>query len=153
MIRLPIVCLCTLYYPTVCVGCTQLGCDICSRDALLKGSISTVDLLVLTSLDKLLFKLKLIFPFFKTTYLNEEVNFTESSTPVRAPWLQPDMTSVIRFFFQKLYNFYYNFISGDRCQKSQSCEINTDIKLTDCWNTIKHFILFVTNEWAQYARV
>jgi hypothetical protein len=33
------------------------------REALLKGRISTVDLLVLTSLDQLLFKLKLYFSF------------------------------------------------------------------------------------------
>jgi hypothetical protein len=39
-----------------------------------------VDLLVLTSLDQLLFKTETNFSFFyKTTYLNEEVNSTEPS--------------------------------------------------------------------------
>jgi hypothetical protein len=36
-----------------------------------------VDLLVLTSLDKLLSILKIYLPFYKTSYLNEEVNHTE----------------------------------------------------------------------------
>jgi hypothetical protein len=41
------------------------------------------DLLVSTSSDQLLFILKtIIFLFYKTTYLNEEVSGTESSTPV-----------------------------------------------------------------------
>jgi hypothetical protein len=35
-----------------------------TREALLRGRISTVDLLVLTSLDHVLFKLKLHFSFF-----------------------------------------------------------------------------------------
>ncbi len=52
-----------------------------------RGSISTVDLLVLTSLDQLLWELKLNFPFYKTTYLNEEVNCTEPSPSVRVPCL------------------------------------------------------------------
>jgi hypothetical protein len=40
--------------------------------------ISMVDLHFITSIDQLLFKLKLYFPFFyKTTYLNEEVTCTE----------------------------------------------------------------------------
>jgi hypothetical protein len=50
--------------------------------------ISTVDLLVLTSLDHLLFIVKLyFFLFYKTTYLNEEVNRTEPSPSVRVPWI------------------------------------------------------------------
>jgi hypothetical protein len=44
------------------------------------GRLSTVDLLVLTSLDQLLFILKIVFTFFyKTSYLNEEVNGIEPS--------------------------------------------------------------------------
>ncbi len=53
------------------------------------GSISTVDLLVLTSLDQLLFKLTLNFLFYKATFLNEEVNCTEPSPSVRVPWPSP----------------------------------------------------------------
>ncbi len=50
--------------------------------------ISTVDLLVLTSLDQLLFLLWILFIFFyKTSYLNEEVNCTEASTSIRVPCL------------------------------------------------------------------
>jgi len=48
------------------------------------GRIGTVDLHELTSLDQLLFKLKLYISFFyKTTYLNEEVNRTKPSPAVR----------------------------------------------------------------------
>jgi len=52
-----------------------------------RGRLSTVDLLVLTSLDKLLFILKYYFPFYKTSYLNEEVNCTEPSPSVSVPLL------------------------------------------------------------------
>ena len=45
------------------------------------GGLSTVDLLV-TSLDQLLFILKLLFALYKTTYLNKEVNCTEPSPSV-----------------------------------------------------------------------
>jgi len=50
-----------------------------------KGSICTVDLLVLTSLDKLIQTETNFFFFTKTTYLNEEVNCTEPSPSVRVP--------------------------------------------------------------------
>jgi hypothetical protein len=51
-----------------------------TREALLKGRISTVDLLVLTGSDQLIFMLKLYFFFFyKTTYLNEKVNLSQTS--------------------------------------------------------------------------
>ena len=50
-----------------------------SRESLLKG-ISTIDLLVLASLDQLLSLLKMyIFLSYKTSYLNEEVNRTGPS--------------------------------------------------------------------------
>jgi hypothetical protein len=48
--------------------------------------ISAVDLLVSTGLDQLLYNLKLFFPFYKTTYLNEEVNRTDPSPSIRLPW-------------------------------------------------------------------
>jgi hypothetical protein len=47
---------------------------------------NTVGLLVLTSLDQLLFTLKILFSFFyKTSYLNEEVNCTELFPSVSVP--------------------------------------------------------------------
>jgi hypothetical protein len=42
-----------------------------------------VDLLVLTSLDQLLFKLKLYFPFLQNNLFNEEVSSTDPSPSVR----------------------------------------------------------------------
>ncbi len=51
----------------MCQGSLAYGCRI-----------STVNLLGLTSSDRLCFKLKLYF-FYKTSYLNEEVNLTEPS--------------------------------------------------------------------------
>ena len=51
------------------------------RETLSKGRrLSTVDLLVLTGLDHLLFLMKIVFTFlYKIRYLNEEVNRIESS--------------------------------------------------------------------------
>jgi hypothetical protein len=48
------------------------------KEPLLKGkALSTIDLLVLNSLDNLLFLMKILFTLFKkTSYLNEEVNGT-----------------------------------------------------------------------------
>ncbi len=46
--------------------------------------MSTVNLLVLIRLDNLL--LRLFFLFYKTSYLNEEVNRTLPSPTVRVPW-------------------------------------------------------------------
>jgi hypothetical protein len=42
-----------------------------------RGRVRTVDLLVLTSLDQLIYIIKILFTFFKTSYLGEEVNCTE----------------------------------------------------------------------------
>jgi hypothetical protein len=51
-----------------------------------EGSVFTVNLLVLASLDQLVFILKFLITFFyKTSYLNEEVNCTEPSPSVRVP--------------------------------------------------------------------
>jgi hypothetical protein len=49
------------------------------------GRLSTVDLLALTSLDQLLLTQQILF-FYKTSYLNEEVNCTEPSPSVSVPW-------------------------------------------------------------------
>ena len=49
--------------------------------------LSTVALLALTSLDEFIFILKIYVAFFyKTSYLNEEVNCTEPSPSVSIPW-------------------------------------------------------------------
>ncbi len=51
------------------------------------GPLSTTDLLLLTSLDQPLVILQTLFTFFyKTRYLNEEVNCTEPSPLVSIPW-------------------------------------------------------------------
>jgi len=51
-----------------------------------KGRLSTVDLLARTSLDQLLWILIVLFIYFKTSFLNEEVNCTEPSPTVSIPW-------------------------------------------------------------------
>ncbi len=58
--------------------------DTQSREALLNGD-STVDLLVLNSLDQFHFIEKIIYLFCKMSYLNEEVNCTEPSPSVSVP--------------------------------------------------------------------
>jgi hypothetical protein len=57
-----------------------------SRNPYLRGRLSTVDLLVLTSLDQLNFILKIIFTFFNEEV--KEVNCTEFSPSVSVPWLK-----------------------------------------------------------------
>ncbi len=53
------------------------------------GRLSTVDLLVLTSLDQLLLIIKFLFHLcYKTSYLNEEVNCTVPSPSVSFPWMR-----------------------------------------------------------------
>ncbi len=60
---------------------------VCSGKPYWKGRLSTVDLLVLASLDQLIFYWKYYLLFYKTSYLNEEVNCTEpSSSSVSVPW-------------------------------------------------------------------
>jgi hypothetical protein len=50
------------------------------------GRLSTIHLLAQTSLDQLRLILKTFFTFYKTSYLNEEVNRTEPSPSVSIPW-------------------------------------------------------------------
>jgi hypothetical protein len=74
-----------------------LGLIFIAGKAYLRGRISTVDLLVLTSLDEVLFNLKLYFPFFtKTTYLNEEVNCTDPFPSVRLPCSMLHFAALLR---------------------------------------------------------
>jgi hypothetical protein len=66
--------------------------DLSRKPNLTGTSISTCDLLVLTSLDHLLFTLQLLFTLFqKTSYLNVEVNCTEPSPSVRVPWINVNL--------------------------------------------------------------
>ncbi len=58
------------------------GEGIRSREALLKGCLSTVDLLVLTLFRSAPFY---IYLFYKTSYFNEEVNCTEPSSLASVP--------------------------------------------------------------------
>jgi hypothetical protein len=58
-----------------------------NKEPLLKGRLSAVDLLVLTSLDQLLLVLLSLFTFYKTSHLNEELNCTEPSPSASIPWL------------------------------------------------------------------
>ncbi len=50
------------------------------------GRLSTVDLLVLTSLDQLIYILKIIFTFYKRINLSKEVNRTYPYPSDSAPW-------------------------------------------------------------------
>ncbi len=60
----------------------QKGPSLLARKLLLRERLSAISLLVLTSLD-----LKLVvLIFYKTSYLNEEVNCTEHSHSVSVPW-------------------------------------------------------------------
>ncbi len=74
--------------------------DSLGREPLLKGRISTIDLLVLTSLDQLLLKLQALLTFYETRYLNEEVNCAEPSPSVSVPWF--GISTRGRFVEQKL---------------------------------------------------
>ncbi len=68
-----------------------------NREPLLKGRLSTFDLLVLTSLDQLLLTLQTLH---KTSYLNEEVNCTEPFLSVSAPGYRLDFLSLVSHFSQ-----------------------------------------------------
>ncbi len=66
------------------------------REALLTGRLSTIDLLVLKSLDLLLLTIKNYLLYYKTSYLNKEVNRTEPSPSVSTPCLlDPDACTTI----------------------------------------------------------
>ncbi len=55
-----------------------------------RGRLNTVDLLVLTCIDQLLYKLNNFLPFFtKRSHLNEEGNLSEPFPSVRIPWSLP----------------------------------------------------------------
>ncbi len=79
----------------VCLNSTKVPSDLSNKTffasnkdcyMVSKGIRSTIYLLVQTSLDQLLFILKILFIFLKK-YLNEEVNCTNPSPSVSIPWL------------------------------------------------------------------
>jgi len=57
-----------------------------SREVSPRGRLSTVVLLSLISFDQLLLIMQHYFHFYKTRYLNEEVNRTEPYPSIRLPW-------------------------------------------------------------------
>jgi len=65
-----------------------------------KGRVSTVDLLVLTNLDRLLFWWKYYLMCSKASYINEEVNCTEPFPSVSVPW--PKLLPCIGDFMKKI---------------------------------------------------
>ncbi len=63
-------------------------CLLLALNSYWRGRNSTIDLLVLTSLDNRLLILKSFFLLFnKTSYINKVVNCTEYSPSMRVPWL------------------------------------------------------------------
>jgi hypothetical protein len=76
--------------------------NILSREPLLKGRLSTVDLLVLLA-RIISFYIKILnFFFYKTNYPNEEVNRTKPSPSVRAPCFRPFYLFVLVAVFEQL---------------------------------------------------
>jgi hypothetical protein len=67
-------------------GCKKIY-RIGPREPSLKGRLSSVGPLVLTSTEQLLLKLNILFLFDETSCLNKEVNRTEPSPSVRVPVL------------------------------------------------------------------
>jgi hypothetical protein len=59
--------------------------DSSCMEPLLRGRLSTIDLLVLTSLDQHFLILQEFLLFYKTTYLNVDVHHTEPSASVSVP--------------------------------------------------------------------
>jgi hypothetical protein len=65
-----------------------------------------VNLLTLTSLVQLLFYIEnMIYPLYKTIYLNEEINCTEPSLSASIPWTDDQKDD------EKHRNFFFNFDS------------------------------------------
>jgi hypothetical protein len=79
-------------------GPLHLICHRHKQGSLTEGGRSnTIDLLVLVSLDQLLFILKGFFPLNKTSYLNQEVNRTKPSPSVRVPWPKLSIDRQLKF--------------------------------------------------------
>jgi len=67
-----------------------------------RARLSTVDLLVLTSINQLLFTMKILFTFYKTSYLNKEANCSEPFPSVSIPWKCLHQCKVHSSFFERL---------------------------------------------------
>ncbi len=74
----------------------------------------TVDNLVLTSYDQFIFLLKILIPFVKTSYLNEEVNCTEPSPSVCVPMYEIKTLEMFgnTLLVQNLDAYLWNYVSG-----------------------------------------
>ncbi len=87
-----------------------------------KGRLSTADLLVLTSLDPLLSILKTLFTFFyKTCYLNEEVNCTEPLPSVSVPCLDNALPGLKTKHFFLIFRSFLTVGAGGTGWTSCSC--------------------------------
>jgi len=91
-----------------------------------RGRLSTVDLLVLTSLDQILILLEILFTFFyKTSYPTEEINCTQPAPSVSIPLVQIHLHVIQlwhHFLFSKTHRF--NYKSGSdigRVNETQFC--------------------------------
>ncbi len=74
--------MCNLYvFSFICLD-YQVSPGWISGKSSRRGRFNTFDLLVLTILDQLIFILNIIYPCYKTSCLNEEVNCTESSSQI-----------------------------------------------------------------------
>jgi hypothetical protein len=72
-----------------------------TREVLLKGRLSTVDLLVLTSLDQLLFILKILFAFLETlaTLMRRS---TVLNHPLQLVFPDVTLTAILRHFQKRI---------------------------------------------------
>jgi hypothetical protein len=89
-------------FHTICVALPKAG------KSYWRGRLSTVDLLVITSLDEHLYIENMIYFLNKTTNLNEEVNCTESSPLISIPyprWQLSGVNYVLKFADFLLQNF------------------------------------------------
>jgi hypothetical protein len=76
-----------------------------------KGRFSTNDLHVLTSLDQLHFILRILLPFYNTSYTDEEINCTEPSRPLVFPARTILSSCVAKIVKTKLKQEQRNFFS------------------------------------------
>ncbi len=74
----------TVYFNDLLTQASNPAMSASCMESLLKEKITTIDFLVLTSWDQLMFLL-IFFLFYKTSYFNKEVSCTGSSPSVRVP--------------------------------------------------------------------
>jgi hypothetical protein len=57
-----------------------------------RESLRTVDLLVLSNIDQILFTMNILFTFLQTSYLNEEVICRDPFPEASIPWIKRNMS-------------------------------------------------------------